>query len=134
MAKRVDYKLSEALAMPIISIILCSALVYLLGAVIVSPEVGVLCVIGWFVLTGAMIKKKIDIAKKFTVKEGNKFTIEDVKKEFGTPTNVIKDGDLSYYTFEEQANSDGLFGKVFQTIHTFTADKKGVVIKHEMDL
>lgn len=90
--------------------------------------------IGWFVLTGAMIKKKIDIAKKFTVKEGNKFTIEDVKKEFGTPTNVIKDGDLSYYTFEEQANSDGLFGKVFQIIHTFTADKKGVVIKHEMDL
>lgn len=134
MAKRVDYKLSEALALPIGSILLGCVIVYLLFAIVVAPEAGVIGVFAWLILGGIMIKKKVDIAKKFTIKEGNKFTIEDVKKEFGTPTNVIKDGDLSYYTFEEHATSSGLFGKSFQTIHTFTADKKGIVIKHEMDL
>lgn len=45
MAKRVDYKLSEALALPIGSILLGCVIVYLLFAIVVAPEAGVIGVL-----------------------------------------------------------------------------------------
>ncbi|MBQ4070762.1 MAG: hypothetical protein IJD52_05365 [Alphaproteobacteria bacterium] len=131
--KRVDYKLSEAIAPCIIYGIGAAVILFFIVALMFDSAMAWIAVIAWCVFDFVMIKQKAEIAKRFTVKPDNKFTIKDVKEYFGTPINVIQDSENSYYTFEEQAFKSGLLA-IFQTIHTFTTDKNGVVIKHEMDL
>ena len=132
--KRVDYKLSEAIAPTILYGVGGGFLAFVLGSVIAGAETGFVVLLIWICIAFIMIKNKIEIAKKFTVKDGNKFTIEDVKKQFGTPVNVTNDGKLFYYTFQETSITGGLLGAAFNTTHIFTVDKKGVVVKHEIDL
>ena len=51
---------------------------------------------------------------------------DKVKDYFGAPINIIEDKDNSYYTFHEEIL--GMFAKT----HTFTTDKAGKVIRHEV--
>lgn len=64
--------------------------------------------------------------KEFGLRDNNKYSIDKVKDYFGAPVDILEDKDCSYYTFYEDVA--GMLARV----HTFTTDKKGVVIKHEL--
>lgn len=64
--------------------------------------------------------------KEFGLRKDNKYSIDKVKDYFGAPADIIEDKDCSYYTFYED------IAGMLSRVHTFTTDKKGVVIKHEL--
>jgi hypothetical protein len=64
--------------------------------------------------------------KELGIRNGNDYTIDKVKEYFGAPVNILEDKDCSYYTFREEII--GMFART----HTFTTNKKGIVIKHEL--
>lgn len=64
--------------------------------------------------------------KDFGLRQDNKYSIDKIKEYFGAPINILEDKDCVYYTFYENTPL------VFNKIHTFTTDKKGIVIKHEL--
>ena len=64
--------------------------------------------------------------KEYGIRPDNKYSIDKIKEYFGAPEGIIEDKDNSYYTFREEIM--GMFSKT----HTFTTDKSGIVIKHEV--
>lgn len=70
--------------------------------------------------------KQYKFQKEFGIRSDNQYKIDKVIEHFGTPSDIIKDENCSYYHFTEEVV--GLFSRE----HVFTVDKKGVVIKHEL--
>lgn len=68
----------------------------------------------------------IRLSKRFRINDNHKYTIKDVKDYFGTPLEIIKDEDETYYRFADKM----IFVK---RGHIFTTDKAGNVIKYEVE-
>jgi hypothetical protein len=96
-----------------------------------GKAMGMTITIGLFIgLIGGGIyaAKLIKFARQFKITKNDPYTIERVKEHFGAPTNIVKDTDVSYYTFGEES-----LGGIVKRNHVFTTDGKGVVVKHEVE-
>lgn len=91
--------------------------------------------LGLWVVLGLLIFGGVGVAyafklrkfdKEFGIRPDNKYNIDKIKDYYGAPVDIIKDDNNSYYTFREE-----IFG-MFAKTHTFTTDKSGNVIKHEV--